>query len=375
MSWTLFSMVLSIVVIGGLLAATPWLMPPTECFTITVPPSAQHDARIVNLKRLYALCVAGVSIACALGLARALTTVENGSPTEAQLVFLSVVITVTTLIPIVASFILMLHARSRVKALKEQEGWTAQTHRSAALIVDDFPGPLPLAWNLLYIPLVLGMVVFALLSYDRFPDQIPMNADFSGNVNNYVDKSLGSVLFPAMFAAFMGLVFTFTHWMSTISKKPVDPAAPATSALAYGRFARLQSLLMLIGGLTLSATVGITFYLSALQVLSLEVSAAIITVVALIWVGIVIVFSALTGQAGGRLAAQLRTTDEVAADDDEHWVLGAFYFNPQDPSLIVPKRFGIGWTINHAHPIAWLTIGALIAFTIGFSILITWAVA
>jgi uncharacterized membrane protein len=37
----------------------------------------------------------------------------------------------------------------------------------------------------------------------------------------------------------------------------------------------------------------------------------------------------------------------------EHWKLFFLYFNPDDPRLFVPKRTGLGYTINMARPIAW----------------------
>jgi uncharacterized membrane protein len=46
------------------------------------------------------------------------------------------------------------------------------------------------------------------------------------------------------------------------------------------------------------------------------------------------------------------------ADDDPHW-RGIFYCNPDDPRLVVPKRFGIGRTLNYGRPLAWIfTFGA-----------------
>ena len=33
-------------------------------------------------------------------------------------------------------------------------------------------------------------------------------------------------------------------------------------------------------------------------------------------------------------------------DNDDMWILGFLYNNPNDPSLFVQKRFGVGWTIN-----------------------------
>lgn len=41
-----------------------------------------------------------------------------------------------------------------------------------------------------------------------------------------------------------------------------------------------------------------------------------------------------------------------------NWKLGILYFNPQDPSLFLPQRFGVGWTVNLGRPLVWV-IGVL----------------
>ena len=33
-------------------------------------------------------------------------------------------------------------------------------------------------------------------------------------------------------------------------------------------------------------------------------------------------------------------------DNDDNWLFGSIYNNPNDPSLFVQKRFGAGWTVN-----------------------------
>jgi uncharacterized membrane protein len=48
---------------------------------------------------------------------------------------------------------------------------------------------------------------------------------------------------------------------------------------------------------------------------------------------------------------KLLARDEQA---DRFWKAGLFYFNPDDPSLLVEKRYGLGWTINFARPLGWL---------------------
>lgn len=36
---------------------------------------------------------------------------------------------------------------------------------------------------------------------------------------------------------------------------------------------------------------------------------------------------------------------------------GFFYCNKNDPSLLVPKKFGIGWTVNFANKWSYIIIG------------------
>ena len=357
-------MVIMVLLVGLIMAITPWIMPPTECFAVTVPPSTQKDPRIIKLKRTFSWAVAATTVVAAGMLALMMRGMNDTDPAR-----FSLAITLVILAPIAVGLVLMLRFRKGVQELKQQEAWTAESRRAAAVMGSDAPKPISLAWNLLYVPIVLGFAVFALLSYDQFPEQIPVNISITGTATQYVPKSVAAVLFPALMAAFLGMVFTFSHWVMLISKTPVDPAAPATSALAYGRFVRIQSLTMLIGGLTLTLAIGVPLLLSSLERISLTTASILVMVATLAIVAGVFAVSSFTGQAGGRLAAELRPTDEVAQDNDEHWPFGVFYANADDASVIVPKRFGIGWTINVAHPAAWALMGCLLLFVAAFSLL------
>ncbi len=58
-------------------------------------------------------------------------------------------------------------------------------------------------------------------------------------------------------------------------------------------------------------------------------------------------------------------TDAVFRDDDRYWSAGIFYNNPGNPALFVPKRFGLGWTLNFGHPQAKLfLIGVLVGILV-----------
>jgi len=47
--------------------------------------------------------------------------------------------------------------------------------------------------------------------------------------------------------------------------------------------------------------------------------------------------------------ADTQHSDAVFREDDRYWYGGFFYNNPDDPALFVPKRFGLGWTVNFGH--------------------------
>jgi uncharacterized membrane protein len=55
---------------------------------------------------------------------------------------------------------------------------------------------------------------------------------------------------------------------------------------------------------------------------------------------------------------------------DEKWG-GLFYSNSDDPSLLVPKRRGIGYTLNFGNPWSWavlLLIFLLVLLPVGLSV-------
>ena len=54
-------------------------------------------------------------------------------------------------------------------------------------------------------------------------------------------------------------------------------------------------------------------------------------------------------------------TPDVFRDDDRYWYGGFLYNNPEDPAMFVPRRFGLGWSLNFGHPQAkWFLISILV---------------
>ena len=70
-----------------------------------------------------------------------------------------------------------------------------------------------------------------------------------------------------------------------------------------------------------------------------------------------------------------RDTNLELLDDDDYWVFGMFYNNPNDTRLNVEKRFGYGGTINIAHPAGKVILAITFLLLIGTLILVAWLAA
>ena len=371
-SLTLMVFLIAIVFLSGaILAATPWFMKKNECFAVTIPESAQADVRFLAFRKRYAAAVLAVTLICAVALGAVSNVVlgKMSSATDAASLnaILAAAIVAAATIPLIASFALMLHYRKKVKAIKREEGWKAERDEAVALIgFEEAPAPPSLAWNVVYVPIVLITLALGLALYPSTPDLVPTHIDFAGNVNQWTPKGPALIAFPLLVEVFMAACFIFSHWMTIRSKKDVDPARPAISAYAYGAFARAECILLLVSGSVLTAVLGIVMILMMTETLSMLVTMVLIIVATLVFVGAMIAFSVVYGQSGSRLVKRLEENGGIIADNDEHWKAGIFYWNKGDASLILPKRFGVGWTMNWARPAAWVIVGGFTLASIAF---------
>jgi len=69
------------------------------------------------------------------------------------------------------------------------------------------------------------------------------------------------------------------------------------------------------------------------------------------------------GQMGSRLRVP-RSADENTGltnrNDDRDWKGGVVNYDKDSSAVVVPKRFGIGWTLNFANPKSWIILAIII---------------
>lgn len=139
-------------------------------------------------------------------------------------------------------------------------------------------------------------------------------------------------------------------------KQRINPSNPKKSIEQSKIFRRRMSAFNIGIAILLSVQLLVTQFS-----ILMYVSEALITIINFLFLAIiliwVLIFSFKTGQGGSqiKLDSEEKTTF-IMHDEDSYWKFGIIYFNPDDPSLFVEKRFGIGVTVNFAKPLAWIFI-------------------
>lgn len=356
------TLVLLVPLTGVFLAAIPFLMPKRECFAVTVPDEAHADPVLRGYEHRYAAIMGALTLV--LTVVSVATIAANAPDTTALVMGVSIVLYG------VVSYGLMLYYRSKVNSLKQVRGWQASRSKSAATIGDEtVPRPLSQRWDLLFLPLIVVSLLVCLIGYGNIPEEIPRHLGMNGEVTSYFQKSYLVACFPAIAIAFIDGVLAFCHWQILHSKKFSDPSLPAASAWAYGMFVRAQSKLLVIGGVVLGL-VGLVMALSFVGVISIQVAAVWCLLCGMAVALGSLALSAVYGQNGSRLIARVEGTGGMPRDNDRFWKLGIFYVNRKDPSLFLPERFGIGWTMNWGRPAAWAIMGGLVLVIVAFLVFI-----
>ena len=156
------------------------------------------------------------------------------------------------------------------------------------------------------------------VGYVHMPDMIPMHMGFDGTVNDWAEKTPLILWMPVLIQGFMAACFVFSHWTIARSKKWAEPGAPATSALAYGLFARAQSIYLVAGGVVIAVAM-IAMPLSFMNVIDLGQAAVFIMIAAIVLCVGAMAISLVYGQAGSRVFKNMQTSDRLHVDDDRYW--------------------------------------------------------
>lgn len=211
--------------------------------------------------------------------------------------------------------------------------------------------------------IVIGVLI-ALAFYGRIPDEIPINWNAQFEVNHTIPKSVWSILALPGLQLLMIPVLNMSNHAIVKSKQRLSPLDPKTASEKSRLFREAWSNLLF--AITIATQLLISF-LFLYSLFGQGRNAWLIFVVTVIYLllaaGSPLYLTLKYGQAGEKLLDE----EDVYYDDpdeEDNWKFGLLYYNKEDPSVFVERRFGIGSTFNLARWQAWLFIGGIILFTV-----------
>jgi len=186
-----------------------------------------------------------------------------------------------------------------------------------------------LAWDLLVLAGLLGLFALWRSLSPGLPDPVPSHFDALGRVNGWTPRAQLPWMLFGLPLLLWGLLFAVGAGMS---QGMADPAKARAAALGPLRGCVGLGLWVLMGTF-------LAVHAEGLGILKYGAGLFVLLVL------------------GGIAGTIVQTTRLMAgAPDGEHYRWGTFYVNPEDPRLWVPKRIGIGSTLNYARPAAfWIT--------------------
>ncbi len=213
------------------------------------------------------------------------------------------------------------------------------------------------------------VVAYAWSHYAELPATIPTHFGPSGEPDAFRPKSFFTVMLLPIMVLVLGTFLGGMTWLTAHAKRALRRSAERTSLEAQLRFRTAMT--RYLSGVSLLAIAMLTM----ITVMTIRVGlgldhrlppavAALAIAMGVLAVGGGIYLALRYGQGGARLEQARKDTpltDGLA--DNRNWVLGMFYVNRDDPSFLVERRFGIGYTLNFGNPKA-------VALVAGFAALI-----
>ncbi|WP_339285969.1 DUF5808 domain-containing protein [Paenibacillus sp. FSL R5-0486] len=220
-------------------------------------------------------------------------------------------------------------------------------------------------WFLIHMAIIVAIAIISILNYKALPNVIPIKYDLQGHVTSSVPKTYLSVLAINLVQLGIIALMMLVNWSIKSSKQQLTTSNPGQFAAKNIQFRRKWSLFTLVTGLLLTilfAFIQINMFVPNLVLLTaISFITPVVIVLGVVWLS-------LTGrQGGGKIRNQQEDHErskEQPVNDDDYWKLGFIYFNANDPSLTIEKRYGIGWTINFARPLSWVLLLFIIAIVV-----------
>jgi uncharacterized membrane protein len=251
-------------------------------------------------------------------------------------------------------------AHYKILAAKAAGGWYEGMHQAIAVDTELRTDPPRFPWLWLAPALIVtaATAVIGVITYPSMPEMLVVHRGVNGIPNRLAAKSIGTA-FSLVFVQ-IGVTALLVGIAAAIffsSRSDIDPGHPISSARWHRRYMSLGAKALL--GLVAMIDLGMLGS-SLLMWTGTVISWAPLVVALPILVAVVVAVLVLARNNLGWDEGE-KATGLTHRDDDMYWRGGLFYINPEDHALVVPRRYGLGWTLNFGNPRAAMLLVAVVA--------------
>jgi uncharacterized membrane protein len=327
---------------GVLFAAIIAFRPPGLPLSVRVPQSHANDAVVQAAIRRFrwGLVLAGV-----------LTAVLTVSLALADLTPLATILPVL-LYTALSILVLVLSRRAILRAKREGRWFEGLPVRvTAQITVPEYHHP-PIVWPVLAVIVLAVATAVNVALYPTLPDPLPVHFNAAGDPDGWAAKSVWSVFGVLMIGAAVVVLLTVLSVVAArySARTQADDTAEQAALRSEVQRSMLTSVL---SRLSFVIALGISAIELAQRLLpGVKWATAVSAIGLVVLVMVVVISTVIRARVQVRPAnvRDPRSPRPDAVDDDRHWKGGLFYVNRDDPALVVPRRFGLGWTLNLGRP-------------------------
>nr|WP_295969962.1 DUF5808 domain-containing protein [uncultured Bacillus sp.] len=340
------------VILAIIQTAVPFLVKRSVVFGVTIPESYIQDIQLKAYKKIYAVMTAVLSLLL-LGFYSAWVLLNH--PGEEKIVLTGCLIEFSI---ILISMSLYFYFHGETIQLKKTQKFT--DHLKQVKIMDltvrSQDEMLPSFVYLLPVLIAIGLIGYTALHYQVLPEQIPTHWGPSGKADAFTAKSPFSAVSMMLILLVMQFMFLGIHSGTKSSGIKLSAAATEASRLRQLTLRKYSSWFMFLVSLLL--TIMMSFF--QLTIIHPAVfSNSVMFIVPLVFLIVVLAGTIFFALKVGRTDKQIhdQRKEKIAdLDEDSYWKGGLIYFNKNDPSIFVEKRFGVGWTLNFANPMGYFIV-------------------
>lgn len=271
-------------------------------------------------------------------------------------------------IQLVLYFSVYIKAFKKVKAFKSIHVPALTTHSKTVIDTEFIKEKRSLKKIFIYlymIPLCVtfGLMLYTLYHYSSLPIQVPTHWNYLGQIDVWSPKSYSSVLFPSIIQLCIIILLAFVTLSIFTSRTKLNVNDLEKSKIKSLKYLSGIALSIYIITLFIVVTFGFVtfagFQGSNLSPLYLWISllGPLIGVILMLYTFI---------KYGDNSSSKDKSSDSYSPEDnDMYWLWGFIYNNPNDPAVMVQKRYGLGWTINIGNKAGKIILIILLIFILG----------